>query len=141
VKQPLAALTLVSLACCAHAQIYRCTSERGITYQEIPCPASSSAATMDIPAGFPEVNRAERDRLLAREAALDARLLKRAEIDAAERIARDDRSAREREVAALRQELARREAEQAGGGFIVMQPVRPPRIHRLDRRIPSWRSS
>ena len=141
-KQSIAALAFVSLAACAHAEIYRCTSERGaITYQEIPCPASAKAATMDIPSAFPEVNRAERDRLLAREAALEARLLKRAEIDAAERIARDDRVARERELAALREELARRDAEQAGAGFIVVQRLRPPRVHmRLDRRSPNWRA-
>ncbi len=130
VKQPLAALVLVSLAFCAHAEVYRCKSAGGaVTYQEIPCPASAEGARMHIPDAFPEVNRAERDRLLLREAALDARLLKRAEIDAAERIARDDRIARERELAALREELARREGEQANVGFVVAQPLRAPRVH------------
>ena len=139
-NRSLAALALVSLACGAHAGIYRCTCGGAVTYQEIPCPASATATTMDIPTQFPEVNRAERERILAREAALDARLLKRAEIDAAERIARDDRTARERELAALRAELARREAEDAGG-FIVVSPLRAPRIHhRPDRRPLSWRS-
>lgn len=143
VNRPFAALAFVMLAVPAHAEIFRCTSDGGaITFQEIPCPPSTQAATMDIPSRFPEVNRVERERLLAREAALDARLLKRAEIDAAERIARDDRLAREREIAALREELARREAEQAAGGFFVVQPLRPPRVHiRLDRRVPNWRPS
>ena len=90
---------------------------------------------MDIPSQFPDVNRVERERLLAREAALDARLLKRAEVDAAERIARDDRIARERELAALREELARRDREQGGGGFVVLRPARPLHLpHRMVRR-------
>lgn len=137
------ALAAGFLALPAYAEIFRCTSERGaITYQEIPCPASTHAATMDIPRQFPEINRMERDRLLAREAALDARLLERAKIDAAERIARDDRVARDRELAALREELARRDAEQAAVGFVVVQPFRAPRLHhRLNRRPPSWRPS
>jgi hypothetical protein len=122
------ALALAPLA--AHAEIYRCTSGGTVTYQEIPCPASAEAARMDIPAVFPEVNRAERDRLFAREAALDARLLRRAEIDASERIARDDRAAREREIAALREELARREAEPGGAGFVVLRRARPTPIPR-----------
>ena len=134
----LAALAFVSLAVPAQAEIFRCASDGGaITYQEIPCPASARAATIDIPSAFPEVNRIERDRLLAREAALDARLLKRAEIDAAERIARDDRVAREREMAALREELARREAQQLGGSFIVVRPLRMPRIHHRLAHPPS----
>jgi hypothetical protein len=143
VKRPLAFLALSLLALPAAAEIFRCTSERGaITYQEIPCPAAAQAATLDIPSQFPEVNRAERERLLAREAALEARLLKRAEIDAAERIARDDRLARERELAALRDELARRDAEQAGGGVVVVQPFRGPRIPaRPIRRVLNWRPS
>ena len=141
VNRTLAALALVSLACGAQAGIYRCASAGTVTYQEIPCPESATATTVDIPSQFPEINRAERERLLAREAALDARLLKRAEIEAAERMARDDRSAREREVAALRAELARREAQEAEGGFIGVSPLRAPRIrHRTDRRPLSWRS-
>ena len=141
-NRSLAALAFASLALCANAEIYRCTSGGTVTYQETPCPPSATAATMDIPAQFPEVNRAERDRLLAREAALDARLLKRVEIEAAERMARDDRIARDRELAALREELARRDADPAGGGFLIVQPLRAPRVHhRLDRRTPNWRPS
>jgi hypothetical protein len=49
---------------------------------------------------------AERDRLAMREAALDARLLKRLEIEAAERIARDDRAAREKAAQAQAQDPA-----------------------------------
>ena len=128
----IAASLLAALSLSAHAEIFRCTGSAGaITYQEIPCPSSAQARTMDIPTVFPEVNRAERDRLLARADALEARLLKRAEIEAAERIARDDRAAREREAQALREALAaQREAAAAPApGFLVIQPFRAPRIH------------
>ena len=80
----------------AGATIYRCLAAGGsVTYQEVPCPAAASGGAVDIPTSFPNANVAERERLFQREAALDARLVKRAEIDAAERIARDDRLARE----------------------------------------------
>ena len=125
---PIAAF-LAAISLSAHAEIFRCTAAGGaITYQETPCPASAQARTMDIPSAFPEVNRAERDRLLARADALEARLLKRQEIEAAERMARDDRAAREREIQALREALAQREAA-AAPGFLVIQPFRAPRVH------------
>ena len=93
--------------------------------------ASAQVRAMDIPLVFPEVNRAERERLLQREAALDARLLKRAEIEAAERVAREDRAARE---LSLERERAReREAAAlATPGILVIQPspFPRPRLHR-----------
>jgi hypothetical protein len=75
------------------APIYRCTSAGAVSYQEQPC--ESAGARVALPDSYPEVNRVERDRLLQREAALDARLLKRLELEAAERIARDHRRALE----------------------------------------------
>src|ERR1700687_3399611 len=104
------------------AEIYRCTASGGaVTYQEVPCPSATQSRLVNVPSVYPEYDRAERDRLFRREAALDARLLKRAEIDAAERIARDERVAREREA----------EAERARArntpSYIVGWPVR---MHR-----------
>ena len=127
-------LALLYVALSAQAEIYRCKASGGATSdQEIPCGTSESSHTMDIPASFPEVNHAERDRLLAREAALEARRLKREEIESRERIARDDRLAREREAEALRDAML---AQQQGvatplwPSYVVAGPVRPARILR-----------
>ena len=131
--------TLASALVCAlasqsafAADVYRCTSPRGaVTYQQTPCPGPEGRA-MAIPQSFPEVNRVERDRLLQREAALDARLLKRAEIEAAERIAREERFSRER-VAQAMLEAERARAAQALGPIVVIARPRPvyrhPRPH------------
>src|SRR3974390_2434923 len=95
----MAALVFGSAVTCASAAIFRCRAGSGaITYQEIPCPEGAPGAATDIPSVYPEANYAERDRLLRREAELDARLLKRAEIDAQVQIAREERLAREREL-------------------------------------------
>ena|SRR5260221_10242474 len=115
-----AAFLLAAHAGGAAAEIYRCSAGGSITYQEIPCPASADAATMPIGADFPAVNLLERDRLLQREAALDARILRRAEIDASERIARDDRIARESTLQAQME----RERSEAAPVFIVARPLR-----------------
>ena len=88
--------------CCDAARLFRCTSAGGaVTFQEQPCGAASDERVQDLPE-YPPANLAERDRLLQREAALDARLLKRAEIDSNERIARDARRSRELELEAER---------------------------------------
>ena len=104
--RPLAiALAAVAATCVtgASAGIFRCKDAAGaVTYQEIPCVSADERAT-DIPTAFPEVNYAERDRLLRREAELDARMLRRAEIDAQVQIAREERLAREREAELQRQ--------------------------------------
>ena len=98
----LAALAAMG-ATCASAAIFRCKDAAGaVTYQEVPCAHADERAT-DIPTAFPEVNYAERDRLLRREAELDARMLRRAEIDAQVQIAREERLAREREAELQRQ--------------------------------------
>jgi hypothetical protein len=115
-----AALLAAACAGSAQAEIYRCVAGASVTYQEIPCPASADAATLPIGADFPAVNIMERDRLLQREAALDARILKRAELDSAERIARDDRLARE---ATLRAAMERERAE-AASYYVVARPLR-----------------
>jgi hypothetical protein len=114
------AFLLAASAGGAGAEIYRCSASGSVTYQEIPCPPSADAATMPIGADFPAVNLMERDRLLQREAALDARILKRAEIDASERVARDDRIARELTL----QAMLERERAEAAPMFVVARPLR-----------------
>ena len=104
----------------AGAEIYRCSAAGSVTYQEVPCPAAAAGGSVAIPTSFPDANTAERDRILQREAALDARLLKRAEIDASERIARDDRIARERTL----QALLERERAEPSPVFVVARPLR-----------------
>ena len=116
------------------ASIYRCASARGVSYQEQPCPAATEERAWSV-ADFPPVNREERARLLQREAALDARMLKRAEIEAAERIAREQRRAQELELAAERERA--RAAEPVYVVPVVVRPyrpLRPPRHSALDRR-------
>jgi len=90
----------------AEAQVYRCTEAGRVTYQAQPCTSAGAERVLDIPAAYPEVNLRERDRLLQREAALDARLLKRAELEAAERVARENRRALELEAQAERARAA-----------------------------------
>jgi hypothetical protein len=122
-------LVLVSVASLAQAQIYRCTGAKGaITYQEIPCGAAEQGRTMDIPSVFPEANAAERNRLLQREAALDARLLERARIESAERIAQSELATREREAKAMR-EAAELAAQQAAyPAYFAGRVYRGPRV-------------
>jgi len=83
--------------------MFRCTAPGGATtFQETPCGPEANERAVNMKE-FPAVNTAERDRLLQREAALDARMVKRAEIDAQERIAKEARWAREAELEAERQ--------------------------------------
>jgi hypothetical protein len=128
-------LAFVFLACIAggaSADIYRCQSRQGTTYQEIPCPAEAIAEHVGIPTTYPDYVP-ERDRLAAREAAMDARLLKRLEIDSAERIARDNRIAREKEAQAA---LAIAQAQsQDSPVYIVGGPLQAMR-HAPRRPLP-----
>jgi hypothetical protein len=116
------AAILLAAACAgsAGAEIYRCVAGGSVSYQEFPCPAAAEAATMPIGADFPAVNLLERDRLLQRDAALDARILRRAELDSAERIARDDRISREATLQALQRERA-----EAIPFYVAARPLRP----------------
>ena len=133
-------LALPFVALSVQAEIYRCKAAGGATtYQEIPCPPSSASShAMDIPASFPEVNHAERARLLAREEALEARRLKREEIESRERIARDDRIAREQELQALREAMLAQQQNVASPLWptYIVAPTRPARILRPHRPFP-----
>jgi hypothetical protein len=105
----LAALPLM-LAPSAGAEIYRCTQPgAAVAYQQQPCEAGAQGVVMPIAASFLD-HREARDRLAAREAAADERRMRRLEIEAAERIARDHRVARELELEAERERARAREA-------------------------------
>jgi len=124
----LAALLLLATGLCS-GEIFRCTApDGGVSYQQDPCAASSSGGAVNIPASYPDYSY-ERERLAQREAALDARILKRLEIEANERIARDDRIAREKEIQAAI-ELA--QAQQAYPLYGIARPLQV--LHRLPRR-------
>jgi hypothetical protein len=110
------------------ADVFRCQTRTGITYQQLPCPDEAITDTVNIASTYPDY-MAERDRLAQREAAMDARLLRRLEIDSAERIARDNRAAMEAQ--AERDRIAQ-QAAQGGPLYIVPfgtrvphRPVRP----------------
>ncbi|HEX7606089.1 MAG TPA: DUF4124 domain-containing protein [Usitatibacter sp.] len=124
----LAALLLLATGLCS-AEIFRCTArDGGVTYQQDPCAASSNGGAVNISTSYPDYSY-ERERLALREAALDARLLKRLEIEANERIARDERIAREKEAQAA---LALAQAQQAYPLYGIARPLQVPR--RLPHR-------
>jgi len=120
-NRPLLAALVFLAAGTSSAEIFRCTArDGGVTYQQDPCAAASAGAAVNIPTSFPEYS-AERDRLMQREAAMDERLLRRLEIEAAERIARDDRVSREKEAQAERDRL-----ESTTPTYVLGVPVRSP---------------
>ena len=110
---------VAAMALPAQAEIFRCTARGGaVTYQELPCAEADKARTMDIPAVYPEVNNAERSRLMQREAALEMRMLERERIESAERIARNELAVREREAQAAREAAAAAQGYSAAYGGI-----------------------
>jgi len=127
-NRPMLAALLMLAAGMSSAEIFRCTArDGGVTYQQDPCAASSNGGAVNIPTSYPDYS-VERDRLALREAALDARLLKRLEIEAAERIARDDRIAREK---------AQAQAQAEDSVFYgIGRPLRVPR-HLAHRPMPA----
>ena len=105
------------------APIYRCVDRGVVTYQELPCPAPGGESVVQVPSAYPPVNALERERLLLREAALDARMLKRAELESAERLAYAALRARELELQAERERA--RQSEPAYPLAIVIPGRRP----------------
>jgi len=100
----------------AAAGIYKCTSPSGsVSYQEIACEGAQAGGVANIPTSFPEVNSAERERLLRQVALLEQRELKRYEIDSNERIAMADIAAREREA----QLMAQSSSDAYGYGYAM----------------------
>jgi len=123
--------TVVSIAVPAAAEpVFRCAAPGGsVSYQQFPCDEGAEGRTIAIPANFPD-HVAPRERLAAREAAADARILRRLEIESAERIARDERAARENAYLAERERTAA--AESAWGPVWVASPAFD---RRFDRRV------
>lgn len=84
-----AALLLGAAVTPARAAIYRCTSPDGsVTYQQLPCAAHEQARALDVPETYPAADSTERERLFAREAALDRRLEAERERESREAMAR-----------------------------------------------------
>ena len=121
----------------AAAEIYRCTAPGGgVSYQELPCDGASQGGAVAIPTQYPDYVAA-RDRLSAREAATDARILERLRLESAERIAREDRLARQAQYDAERVSAAA--AAEAWMPTYVVGPGRvrsQPRHHDRLRPLP-----
>jgi Skp family chaperone for outer membrane proteins len=84
-----AALVLGAAALPARAAIFRCTAPSGeVTYQQAPCAQTEDARLLDVPESYPAANPSERERLFAREAALDRRLEAQRERESREATAR-----------------------------------------------------
>ena len=99
------ALLAMALPLGAEADIVRCAGPDGrVTYQEVPCSEASAEHKTAIRSEYPPPNQAERDRILAREAALDRRLeaeRDRWQQDAALRAAREEREVERARIAAI----------------------------------------
>ena len=124
-RRSLFAIALIAALPAAAAPIYRCTDAFGgnVSYQEQPCAAAGEATA--IPTQFPDY-AGPRDSLAAREAAADARLLERLRLESAERIARDDRAARQAQLDAERDHAQATDAWMP----VYLGPVHTRPIHR-----------
>lgn len=113
----------------AGAQIYRCKDAAGaVTYQEVACAGTEQGGTTNIPSVFPEANTSERNRLLQREAALDARLLERARIESAERVAQSELATREKEAKAMREAAELAAQQPVYPAYVTGPAYRGPRV-------------
>jgi hypothetical protein len=124
IRMAITALLACALLDAGAMQIYRCNAAGAVSYQEQPCVTSTQERTLDVPE-FPRVNTVERERLLQREAALEARLARRAEMEAAERIARENRRAQEAQLEAERKRQLHAEGER---GQVVAPVIFLPRV-------------
>ncbi|HET7400290.1 MAG TPA: hypothetical protein VFJ62_00865 [Usitatibacter sp.] len=116
----------------ASAQVFRCVGSGGaVSYQQQPCEGGAHGGPTGIPTTFPD-HVAPRAELAAQAAAADARIQKRLELESAERMARAEQAAREKDL------QAQHEAVPAyadgwpvifAGGPHVHHPIaRPPRL-------------
>lgn len=135
-KNPLALLAAAALLPlgAGAGDIVRCQSPGGaVTYQQAPCPGSSTEKLVAIPTDFPEPNLRERERLLGREAELERRLEARRERELKEAAIREARQEREAELERAR--LAALAAAQQPQ-YLLVYPPRHWRAHRP----PTWRT-
>lgn len=129
----LAILAALSLPGVALGDIVRCVAPGGaVTYQSVPCDGAHLETRPPIPSEFPPANTAERERLLAREAALDRRLEARRDRETQEAIARAERQARE-ELARAEMAAAAAERQQ----YVIAYPYwRPAHTSRVGNHVP-----
>ena len=99
-----------------------------MTYQETPCPDGVGRTMDHIPSEYPAPNQAERNRIMAREAALDARMVERERIESAERIARNELAVREKEAQAQREAAAAAASQSYAPVYGYWGGYRPPRV-------------
>jgi hypothetical protein len=114
-------LVAAALACTSAAanDIVRCKDAGGaVTYQPAPCPDRTEQSRPQIPASYPEPNRAESQRIFEREAALDRRLEARRDRELHEQQMREARAEREAE----RERLATLAAQQQPQ-YVVAYPL------------------
>ena len=120
------ATALVSLPGVAN-DIVRCKDASGaITYQPAPCPDRTEESRPQIPASYPEPNKAESQRIFEREAALDKRLEARRDRELQEQQMREARAEREEER--RRAELLAQQQQQYAIAYPLRYyggPVRP----------------
>jgi len=101
-------------------EIVRCVDAQGrVSYQDTGCAPSAIGEPSGIPTAFPEPNRLERERLFAREAALDKRLEARRDRELLEAQMREARAEREAERERLAAVLA---AQAAATGVVLIAP-------------------
>ena len=118
-RRVLLVLASLALVPAFAADIYRCQAGGAVTYQQRPCDEGTAGGPTAIPAEFPPVNTAERERLLAREAALDQRLEMQRE-----RLAREAATRQEREIERTRLAAAEAAAAAEPRWLVVSPPVR-----------------
>ena len=132
----IAAASLAVQGAGAAQDIVRCKDARGaITYQPSPCPDRTEESRPQIPASYPEPNKAESQRIFEREAALDKRLEARRDRETQEQQMREARAEREAE----RERAAQIAAQQQQ--YVIAYPLwrgygygGPPRpIHHAPR--------
>ena len=131
---------ILALAACLAASgvaaqdIVRCKDVLGaVTYQPAPCPDRTEESRPQIPASYPEPNKAESQRIFERVGALYKRLEARRDRELHEQQMREARA--EREAERRHQELL---AAQAQPQYVVAYPLwrgyRPARpAHHLPR--------
>ena len=119
----LLAASVAAFAPPSMAEIYRCQSAAGTSYQQVPCGDETRGGLAGIATEYPPANAEERDRLLQREEAMNRRL-------EAER-ARWSQEAIARQVAARPQPEAAQPETVFVPVFAGVQPVRrwQPRVH------------
>ena len=115
----LAALGFAAEAVSAN-DIVRCRDAKGaITYQPSPCPDRTEESRPQIPASYPEPNKAESQRIFEREAALDKRLEARRDRETQEQQMREARAEREAE----RERAAQIAAAQQQQQYVIAYPL------------------